>query len=149
MYNYNFYPLLYLDAKIKTRNWEESSERIGFENEEATEGHKKLRNKETQNLYSFANVVTLIMSLSMERAGQVVRIRELLSMIDTDRIKNYMSNNSSIVACVFVATVTFFLLSLCLATIVCTHTDTQTGGRNLWSTHLRWAQAPWYTYQVS
>jgi hypothetical protein len=30
-----------------------------------------------------------------------------------------------------------------------THTDTQTDGRDLWSTQLRWAQFPWYTYQVS
>jgi hypothetical protein len=30
-----------------------------------------------------------------------------------------------------------------------THTDTQTNGRNLWSTPLRCAQVPWYTYQVS
>jgi hypothetical protein len=29
------------------------------------------------------------------------------------------------------------------------HTDTQTGGRDLWSTPLRWVRAPWYTYQVS
>jgi hypothetical protein len=44
---------------------------------------------------------------------------------DTDRIENDASNNSSIVACVFVATVTFSP-SRCLATIrgyTCRHTD--------------------------
>jgi hypothetical protein len=30
-----------------------------------------------------------------------------------------------------------------------THWDTQTNGRDLWSTGLRWAQAPWYVYQGS
>jgi hypothetical protein len=30
-----------------------------------------------------------------------------------------------------------------------THTDTQTDEKDLWSTPLRWAQMPWYTYQVS
>jgi hypothetical protein len=30
-----------------------------------------------------------------------------------------------------------------------TRTDTQTDGRNLWSTPLRWAQVPWYTLQLS
>jgi hypothetical protein len=29
-----------------------------------------------------------------------------------------------------------------------THIDTHTDGRDLWSTPLRWAQVPWYTYQV-
>jgi hypothetical protein len=29
------------------------------------------------------------------------------------------------------------------------HTDTQTDGRDLWSTPMRLAQMPWYTYQVS
>jgi hypothetical protein len=29
------------------------------------------------------------------------------------------------------------------------HIHTQTDGRDLWSTLLRWAQVPWYTYQVS
>jgi hypothetical protein len=30
-----------------------------------------------------------------------------------------------------------------------TRTGTQIDGRGLWSTSLRWAQVPWYTYQVS
>jgi hypothetical protein len=30
-----------------------------------------------------------------------------------------------------------------------THTDTQTDWRDLRSTPLRWAQVPWYTYQIS
>jgi hypothetical protein len=30
-----------------------------------------------------------------------------------------------------------------------THTDTQTDGRDLWITALRWAQVPWYTYQIT
>jgi hypothetical protein len=30
-----------------------------------------------------------------------------------------------------------------------THTDTQTDGRDLWSTPMRWVQLPWYTHQVS
>jgi hypothetical protein len=30
-----------------------------------------------------------------------------------------------------------------------THTDTESDGRDLWSTPFRWAQVSWYTYQVS
>jgi hypothetical protein len=44
-------------------------------------------------------------------------------------IENDVSNNSSIVACVFV-TMVKFLPSRCLATVRDTHTDTQTDGRD-------------------
>jgi hypothetical protein len=37
----------------------------------------------------------------------------------------------------------------CLATIGRIHVQTQIDGRNLWSTPLRWAPLPWYTYEVS
>jgi hypothetical protein len=33
--------------------------------------------------------------------------------------------------------------------LVSMHIQTQTDGRDLWSTLLRWAQVPWYTHQVS
>jgi hypothetical protein len=49
---------------------------------------------------------------------------------DTDGIENDASNNSSIVACVFVAAVTF-IPSRCLETIRDTHIDTETDGRDL------------------
>jgi hypothetical protein len=62
---------------------------------------------------------------------------------DTDRTENDASNNSFIVAYVFVATV-MFLPSRCLVTIA-----TQTDGRDVWSTSLRRAQVAWYKYQVS
>jgi hypothetical protein len=65
--------------------------------------------------------------------------------------KNLMENgesNYSYILRVFVAVVTW-LPSRCLATIGDTHTDTQTDGRDFWSMPLRWAQLPWYTYQVS
>jgi hypothetical protein len=69
---------------------------------------------------------------------------------DTGHIENDSSNNSSIVACVFVTAVTFlpsrclatiggFLRSRCIATIG-THTHTQTDGRNFLIRPLRWAQ---------
>jgi hypothetical protein len=64
---------------------------------------------------------------------------------DTDCIEDCVSNNSSITACVFVAAVKF-LPSRCLATI---GGYTQTTEMDLWSTPLRWAQVPWYTYRVS
>jgi hypothetical protein len=64
---------------------------------------------------------------------------------DTDHIENDVSNNCSIVACVFVAAL-MFLQSRCLATTGETHTDTQTDGKNLWSTPLSWAQVPWCTF---
>jgi hypothetical protein len=47
-----------------------------------------------------------------------------------DRTENDGSNKSSIVACVFVAAVTFFP-SRCLTSIGDTHTDTQTDARDL------------------
>jgi hypothetical protein len=52
----------------------------------------------------------------------------------------------SIIACVFVAAVTF-LPSRCLTNDRDTHIDTRTDGRDLWRTPLRWAQV--YTYKVS
>jgi hypothetical protein len=64
---------------------------------------------------------------------------------DMDRIENDAINNSSIVASMVVAALN--LLSCCLATIG-GYTYTQTDGRDLWSTPLRWAQVPWYTNQV-
>jgi hypothetical protein len=67
---------------------------------------------------------------------------------DTGHIKNDAPNNLFIVACVFVTAVTF-LPSRCLATIGDTYTDTQTDGRDFLIRPLRWAQVPWYTYQVS
>jgi hypothetical protein len=71
---------------------------------------------------------------------------------DTGHIENDESSNSSIVACVFVTAVTF-LPSRCLGTIGGndrrdTRTDTETDGRDLWSTPFRWAHVSWYTYQV-
>jgi hypothetical protein len=48
---------------------------------------------------------------------------------DTDRTENDVYNNSSIVAYVFVAAVTF-LLSRCLATIEGIHIDTRTDRRD-------------------
>jgi hypothetical protein len=68
-------------------------------------------------------------------------------------IGNNVSNNSSIVACVFVTAVAFlpsrclvmiggFLPSCCLAMIEDTHTDTQTDGRDFLIRPLRWAQVP-------
>jgi hypothetical protein len=84
---------------------------------------------------------------------------------DTGHIENDASNNSSLLACVFVTAVTIggilpcrclatingFLPSHCLATTGKTHTDTQTDGREFLITPLKWAQVPWYTrtYQVS
>jgi hypothetical protein len=59
---------------------------------------------------------------------------------DTGHIENDASNNSSIVACVFVTAVTF-LPSRCL-TIGDTHTDTQADGRDFLIRPLRWAQVP-------
>jgi hypothetical protein len=72
------------------------------------------------------------------------------------------SNNSSVVACVFVASRSC-LLSRWLAMNwdiqfpeqllsndkSDTYTDTQTDRTDSWSTPLIWAQVPWYTYQVS
>jgi hypothetical protein len=63
-------------------------------------------------------------------------------------MENDASKSSYIVACVLVAAVTF-LPSRFLAELGDTRTDTQTGGRDLWSVLLRWAQVPWYTFQVS
>jgi hypothetical protein len=54
-----------------------------------------------------------------------------------DHIENYDFNNSSIVACVFIAMVTV-LPSHCLATVG----DIHTNGRDLLSISLRWAQVP-------
>jgi hypothetical protein len=62
--------------------------------------------------------------------------------------QTHASNNSSIVACI-----------LCRGKVFTepfpstdrrdTHRDTQPDGRDLWSTPLRRAQVPWYTYQIS
>jgi hypothetical protein len=63
---------------------------------------------------------------------------------NTGRIENDASNNSSIVACVFVTAVTF-LPSRCLATIrryTYRHTDIETDGRDFLIRPLRWAQVP-------
>jgi hypothetical protein len=49
--------------------------------------------------------------------------KELLFLYDTDRIENDASNSSSIVACVFLAAVTF-LPSRCIATIGGVHIQT-------------------------
>jgi hypothetical protein len=63
---------------------------------------------------------------------------------DTDRIENDASKNYSLLR-VFVAAGTC-IPSSCLATIRGDrHTDTQTGGKDLWSTTLKRAQVPWYT----
>jgi hypothetical protein len=51
-----------------------------------------------------------------------------------DRIENDASNNSCIVACVFVAAVTIFTEPLPSNDRMDTHTDTQTDGRDLRST---------------
>jgi hypothetical protein len=79
---------------------------------------------------------------------------------DSGRIDNDVSNNSSIATCVFVTAVTF-LPSHCLATVrgyfyrtkPLPSNDrgihTQTDGRDVLITPLRWAQVPWYKYQVS
>jgi hypothetical protein len=69
---------------------------------------------------------------------------------DTDFIEDDAPNNSSIVACVFIAAV-MFLPSRCLATIrgyICRYIDYE---RDLWSASLRWLQVPrlhkdWFRY---
>jgi hypothetical protein len=65
-----------------------------------------------------------------------------VSWCDTDNIENNAFNNSSIVVCVFVAEP----LPRNQRDI---HINTQTDGRDLCSTPLRWAQVPWYTHLVS
>jgi hypothetical protein len=67
------------------------------------------------------------------------------SSYETDIIENDVSNNSSILVCIH-----------CRGNVFSdplpnknTHTDTQTDGRDLKSTPLRWAQVRWCTYQVS
>jgi hypothetical protein len=64
-----------------------------------------------------------------------------------ERTVHSTSNNLSTVACVFIAVVTF-LTSRALATVNDIYTDTQTDGRVLSSTPLRWAQVSWYTHQL-
>jgi hypothetical protein len=68
---------------------------------------------------------------------------------DTDRIENETRNNSSVVAYVFVAAVSF--TEPLPSNDKGIHIQTQTDGRDLLSTALRWAQVPWYTstYRVS
>jgi hypothetical protein len=56
-------------------------------------------------------------------------------------MENDASYNSSLF-CIIVAAGTC-LPGGCLATVRVTLTDTQTDGRDLWSTPLRWAQVPW------
>jgi hypothetical protein len=69
-------------------------------------------------------------------------------LYDKDRIENDSSKSSPIFTCVFVAAVKF-LPSRCLATVGYKRTDTQTHGRDVRSTPLRFAQVLWCTYQVS
>jgi hypothetical protein len=80
---------------------------------------------------------------------------------DTDRIENDASNNSSIVVYIrYRGNVSTVLLpsndrgifngpSCYIATIGGIHTDKETDGKDLLFRPLRWAEMPWYTYQVS
>jgi hypothetical protein len=96
----------------------------------------------------------------LEKQEVLGRSNRLLFLYDTGHIENDASNNSSIVASVFVTTVTFlqsrclatvgrFLPSLCLATIgwyTYRHTDWWEGFFLI--KQLSLAQVPWYLYQV-
>jgi hypothetical protein len=65
-----------------------------------------------------------------------------------DRIENYTSNSSSIVACIRCPENVFTEL-LPSNDRGDAYTDTQTNGRDLWSMPLRKIPLPWYMYQVS
>jgi hypothetical protein len=66
---------------------------------------------------------------------------------DTDDIENDASNNYS-VACIRCRG-NVFTEPLPSDYKGDADTDTQTDGRDLWSTPLGWTEVPWYTYQVS
>jgi hypothetical protein len=65
-----------------------------------------------------------------------------------DCIENYAATNSSIVACICCQK-NVFTETLPSKGSGDIHTDILTAGRDLWRVSLRWAQVPWYTYQVS
>jgi hypothetical protein len=104
----------------------------------------------------FVGMETCLLSCYLATIGAYRQTNKL--SFDKDRTENDTSNNSSTVA-LFVATGTC-LPSRCLAKKGRihfterlpsndrrdTHTDTQTDGRDLWSTPLRWAKVPLYIY---